>query len=116
MIYRKLTEDGDMTLGNKQAYISDIDAVKQAVITRLRQLIYEWWEQIEDGVPYWQQIIAQRDIQTAEKLIRERIARTDHVVSILSFDPTWDNEKRHLTIACAIQSDYGPFTLEGVMF
>ena len=104
-----------MQLGNKQAYISDAVAVQQAVQTRLRQLIYEWWEDIEDGTPWWQKIIASRDIETAKRLIRERIAQTEHVISILSFDPEWDNEKRILTISCAIQTDYGPITVEGVM-
>lgn len=112
MIYRALDDDGDMVIGNKNAYVSEADAVKQAVVTRLRQLIYEWWEDIEDGVPYWQKIIATRDIETAKKLIRERIQATSKVISILGFEADWDNEKRELTIRAAIQSEYGEIVLE----
>lgn len=82
------------------------------MLTRLRLLIYEWWENIEDGVPYWQKIIASRDVEAAERTIRERIQRTPHVLSILSFDPEWDNERRTLTIRAAIQSDYGAFSID----
>lgn len=112
MRYRALDENGDFTLGNGHAYIEGADAVRQAVLTRLRLLVYEWWEDIEDGVPYWQKIIASRDVKAAEQIIRDRIQQTPHVLSILSFDPEWDNENRTLTIRAAIQSDYGAFSID----
>lgn len=112
MIYRQLSETGDYTLGNRNAYISGVNAVQQAVLTRLRQLIYEWWEDLTDGVPYWQKIIAQRNIDEAQKLIRDRIAQTRHVVAILTFDTDWNNETRRLTISAGIQSEYGIFSIE----
>lgn len=112
MIYRALSEDGDMTIGNRNAYIEGVDAVQQAVVTRLRQLIYEWWERLEDGVPYWQRIIAMRDVNEAVRLIRARIEQTTDVISILAFEHQWDNETRTLTIQAGIQSVYGEFTIE----
>lgn len=112
MRYRALDEDGDMTIGNKNAYIDGATAVRQAVVTRLRQLIYEWWEQVDDGVPYWQSVIATRDVKEAERIIRQRIQNTKHVLSILHFETDWDNENRKLTIKAAIQSDYGTLTIE----
>ena len=112
MRYRALDENGDFTLGNAHAYIDGVDAVRQAVITRLRLLVYEWWEDINDGVPYWQKIIASRDVAAAEQIIRERIQQTSHVLSILSFDPVWDNENRTLMIRVAIQSEYGAFSID----
>ena len=112
MRYRALDENGDFTLGNAHAYVDGVDAVQQAVITRLRLLVYEWWEDINDGVPYWQKIIASRDVAAAEQIIRERIQQTPHVLSILSFDPVWDNENRTLMIRVAIQSEYGAFSID----
>lgn len=112
MRYRALDEDGDMTIGNKNAYIEGADAVRQAVSTRLRQLIYEWWEKIEDGVPYWQNVITTRDTKEAERIIKQRIQNTKHVLSILDFNADWNNETRSLTIRAAIQSDYGTLTIE----
>ena len=100
---------------NGHAYIKDIEAVQQACATRLRLLIYEWWEEIQDGVPYWQQIIAKRDIDEALRLIRKRIAGTDNVISVLDMEHEWDNERRTLRIRAAVQSTYGPFELDEVM-
>lgn len=114
MRYRVLTEDGDFTLGNGNAYIEGVDAVRQAVVTRLRELIYEWWEQLEDGVPYWQNIIAKRNINEAVRIIRRRIEQTKKVVTILVFEHNWNNETRSLTIRAGIQSEYGLFQIEEV--
>lgn len=114
MIYRQLSETGDYTIGNKRAYIEGSEAVQQAVLTRLRQFIYEWWEDLEDGVPYWQKIIATRDIATAKKLIRERIQQTPRVIAILTLDAKWDNETRTLTVTAGVQSEYGIFSIEEV--
>lgn len=112
MRYRVLDENGDFTIGNGHVYIEGTDAVRQAVLTRMRLLVYEWWEDIEDGVPYWQKIIESRDVKAAQQIIRERIQETPGVLSILSFDPDWDNENRTLTIRAAIQSAYGAFSID----
>lgn len=107
MRYRALDENGDMVMRNGHAYIEGNEAVQQAVATRLRLLIYEWWEDIEDGVPYWQQIIANRNIEEALRIVRKRIAGTDNVLSIIDMEHSWDNETRTLTIRAAVQSTYG---------
>ena len=112
MKYRALDDNGDMVMRNGQAYIEDIDAVQQACATRLRLLIYEWWEDTNDGVPYWQQIIANRNIDEALRIIRKRIEGTDNVLSVLDMEHTWDNDSRSLYIRAAVQSVYGLFELE----
>ena len=109
MRYRALDDNGDMVMRNGQAYISDIEAVQQACATRLRLLIYEWWEDTKDGVPYWQQIIASRNIEEALRIIRKRIEGTDNVIAVLDLEHTWDNDSRTLYIRAAVQSTYGPF-------
>ena len=111
MRYRALDENGDMVMRNGQAYIEDAEAVRQACATRLRLLIYEWWEDIEDGVPYWQKIIATRDIDEAVRLIKKRIQGTDNVLSVLDMEHDWNNETRTLRIRAAVQSVYGLFEL-----
>lgn len=113
MIYRRIDENGDYVFGgNKSNYSSDRYAVEQAVKTRLRQLIYEWWEDIEDGLPLWQKILGSRDKAQVEKIIKERIQRTKYVKSILSFSSEFDNEKRKLSIRSVIDTEFGEFELE----
>lgn len=111
MRYRKLDENGDMVMRNGQAYIEDKDAVRQACVTRLRLLIYEWWEDVKDGIPWWQQIIAQRNLEEALRIIRKRIQGTDNVLAILAFEHDWNNETRELKVRAVVQSVYGIFEL-----
>lgn len=116
MIYRKLDSAGDYVFGsNKNSYITSIDAVRQAVLTRLRQLIYEWWEDLEDGLPLWQQIVGNRDKGKAEDIIRKRVQRTKHVKSILYFKSEWDSNNRKLTIHIIIDTEFGQIEFEEVM-
>lgn len=111
MRYRALDENGDMVMRNGQAYIENVEAVQQAVATRLRLLITEWWEDVEDGVPYWQKIIATRDVTEAVRIIKKRIEGTTNVLTVLDMEHTWDNESRTLYIRAAVQSVYGLFEL-----
>ncbi len=116
MIYRKLDETGDYVFGrNQNNYISGAVAVNQAVVTRLRQLIYEWWEDLEDGIPVWQKILGNRNKQEAERIIRERIQKTKYVRSILAFSAEWDNENRKLTIQAVIDTEFGQTELSEVI-
>ena len=58
MIYRRLDADYDYTFGQgKQDFVSGVDAVAQAIYTRLFLLFGEWWEDQKDGLPLWQSII-----------------------------------------------------------
>ncbi len=116
MIYRKLDEKGDYVFGrNQNNYIDGAAAVNQAVVTRLRQLIYEWWEDLEDGIPVWQKILGNRNKQEAEQIIRERIQKTKYVKSILAFTVTWDNEKRTLSIQASIDTEFGQTEISEVI-
>jgi hypothetical protein len=111
MRYRALDENGDMVMRNGQAYIEASEAVRQACVTRLRLLIYEWWEDTKDGIPWWQNIIAKRDINEALRLIRKRIQGTDNVLSVLTMEHDWNNETRELKVRATVQSVYGIFEL-----
>jgi len=111
MRYRALDENGDMVMRNGQAYIEDVEAVQQACATRLRLLIEEWWEDINDGVPYWQKIIATRNIDEAVRIIKKRIEGTSNVLTVVALEHDWNNETRTLRIRAAVQSVYGIFEL-----
>lgn len=113
MIYRKLDENGDYTFGgNANSFVSDAQAVKQAVITRLRLLLYEWWENLEDGLPLFQKILANRDVERADSLIKERIQGTQNVKNILNYQSSWDNEHRVLSISCVLNTVFGVVVLD----
>ena len=113
MIYRRLSADGDyMFGGNKNNYVSGVEAVRQAILTRLRQLKYEWWEDLEDGLPLWQDIAASRNTQAATKEVEKRIQGTKNVKYIVSLESEWDNDQRTLTINAVVETDFGQITVQ----
>lgn len=58
MIYRMLDKDGDYILGNGNSqFLSGSEAVAQAIITHLKLLLGEWWEDVNLGTPLFQSIL-----------------------------------------------------------
>lgn len=113
MNYRRLTPTGDYTFGqNKLDYLADKEAVAQAIQTRLKLLLGEWWEDQADGLPLFEQILLQRNTpggrQTIDLLIRERIMDTPHVLEILSFT-SW-TEGRQYKAEISVDTDFGRLT------
>jgi hypothetical protein len=120
MRYRKLDAQGDMIAGHGSAdFITDIDAVAQAVRTRLLLFRGEWWEDIEDGLPLYQNIIGVRATQDAEAamelLVRDRILRTEGVSEILSLESSIDPQNRLITYKTAIKTVYGVAELDEIL-
>ena len=106
MRYRKLDANGDMVFGSgKNDYITEVEAVKQAVKTRLLLLYNEWWENAEDGLPLFELIAGHRDKGTAEKEIQERIQGTQHVISVKNIQTSF--ERRGFYFSCDLQTEYG---------
>lgn len=106
MRYRKLDENGDMTFGNnKFDFLKDLEAVAQAIQTRLKLLKGEWWENLEEGLPLFQNILASRNIEKAKKIIRSRIQNTQGVLSVNSLVVTFEN--RILDIKASVSTIYG---------
>ena len=58
MQVRRLDDNWDFCFGRgSQNYISGIEAVGQAIKQRLLLLYAEWWEDLKDGLPLWEQIL-----------------------------------------------------------
>lgn len=101
MLYRKLDNNSDYVFGHgSDDYISDVDAVAQAVKTRLLLLLGEWWEDLDDGLALFQTILQQRNTPagrlTIDTVVRERIAGTEGLTQIVTYtgEPTRDNGYR----------------------
>ena len=113
MRYRRLI-DNDYSFGRgRQDFLTDIEAVAQAIKTRLLLLYAEWWEDLEDGLPLWQKIIGvpgnAENIAAIDIVIRSRIEGTAHVQQVLSYYSAYEN--RTYTFHCLVQTDYGNLTV-----
>jgi hypothetical protein len=82
--YRKLDLDGDYTFGRRNEFCTDVEAVAQAVRTRLLLLKGEWWENTIDGTPFFEEVAGQffssiEDASQVDLVFSERITGTQGV-------------------------------------
>jgi hypothetical protein len=82
---------GDYSFGRgSQDFVEGVEAVAQAVNTNLLLLRGEWWENLENGLPLFEEIIGTPEtaegITTIDALISDRILSTEGVLSIESYE------------------------------
>lgn len=86
-----------------------IFAVSQAIKTRLKLLYGEWWEDTEDGLPLFEQILGKlsttKDLTIVDSKIKERIIGTQDVISIEEFSSTCKD--RRYSFECTVNTKYG---------
>lgn len=115
MIYRKLTSTGDYSFGRgSQDFVEGVEAVAQAVNTNLLLLRGEWWENLENGLPLFEEIIGTPEtaegITTIDALISDRILSTEGVLSIESYESS--AQGRQYQAAVVIDTIYGQTNVE----
>lgn len=119
MIYRRLDANYDYSFGqSKQDFLTDLEAVAQAIETRLWLLFGEWWEDTKDGLPLWQSIVAvpgsPKNKEAADMIIKERVAGTLHVKTISKFSSSFDTATRVYTFQCTVDTDYGKVEVNNI--
>lgn len=115
MRYRALDSDGDYSFGkNMQDFLSDTDAVVQAVNTNLKLLQGEWWEDLSEGLPLFQNILSNSGsvdhVKAVDMLIQERILSTQGVRKIVDYIS--NSENRSYSALCTIETLYGVAPVE----
>lgn len=82
--YRRLDRDHDYSFGRGSGdYLLDIEAIAQAIKTKLLLFTDEWWEDLEDGLPFWTSIAGSSGVKKGirRKIIQDRILSVPHVNS-----------------------------------
>lgn len=117
MRYRRLDNDGDMTFGSQQKdFLRDAPtAVVQAVITRLKLWVDEWFLDTSEGTPYVQAALGKYTSQTIAPAIRERILTTEGVTEITAFEVIFNPDTRVAKVEATIETIYGPAVLTEVI-
>lgn len=111
MKYRALDPNGDYSFGkNIQDFISSTGAVAQAIKTNLLLLKGEWWEDLNEGLPFFQSILGPGTpdhVSAADLLIRERITKTQGVSEILDFQSVYESKSRSYSVSCKVKITSG---------
>lgn len=108
MTVRKLNQDtGDIETSGTQ-FIGGREEIAQTIQTRLRLFLGEYFRDIQDGTPWFQQILGKfSNLNIAEALLRNRILETEGVVKLLTFSMDYGLETRKLTVTSSVLTTYG---------
>jgi len=107
MQVRRLNEAGDLvTRGNM--FLTDRSAIAQTIVTRLKLFLGEYFRDVRDGTPWFQQILGKfENMNAVEAIIRNRIVRTQGVVRLLAFGMDYDLPTRALSVSAQVLTIYG---------
>lgn len=117
MKYRKLDSNGDYSFGNgNQDFLKDTpDTVAQAVLTRLRLWLGEWFLDTSEGTAYQEGVLGKNDEATANAVMRERILGTQGVLSITAFSSSLNRDLRTYAVSATIDTIYGPAVINEIL-
>lgn len=107
MTVRRLDSKGDLVTQGQQ-FINGIHEVEQTVRTRLNLFLGEYFRDVTDGTPWYEQILGKfASLSAAEAALRARIANTPDVIRITRFDSQFDIATRKYDVQADILTVYG---------
>lgn len=111
MTVRRLDENGDIvTRGD--GFLTGREEIEQTIRTRLRLFLGEYFRDITDGTPWFEQILGKGTSMSArEAALRNRIARTPNVVRLTSFSTEFDLNTRKYTVTVGALTTFGLITV-----
>lgn len=109
MKYRRLDENMDYTFGkgNDNFWIDVPDAPGQAVLTRLKLELGQWFLDLEDGTPWNTRVLGKYTGNTRDPVIRARVLNTEGVRFLIAYSSHFDPETREWGVDMTIDTNYG---------
>ncbi len=111
MRYRKLTSTGDYTFGSSgQDFFTGIQAVAQAIQTRLNLLKESFWRDMDSGLPLMQEIAgtpgSQSNLAAIDATILQIIRETQGVSEIVAYSSEYNRTTRAYSYTGLVQTIY----------
>lgn len=110
---RRLDENGDIVTSGV-IFAEKAEAIAQTISTRLKLFTGEYFRDITEGVPWFEKTDGSEGILSKgyslseiESLLRNTIANTDGVLTILTFSTDFDNDKRQFVVQATAATEYG---------
>lgn len=102
---RSLDKNGDWVFGKSKAdYLSNENAVRQNLETRLMEHKNDWFDDEDKGIDYDFYLTNKQTQKELENAIKYTMLTTEDVANILSFDTELNN--RELSIKARVQTIY----------
>lgn len=113
--YRRIDENGDMIFGHGNAdFLSDAEAMRQVLQTRLAACEGEWWEGDAGALPYFNGILGSattdENREAIDLMVIDRIMDTRGVISVFDVESMVTN--RNYSFKCKVQTVYGVIEAE----
>jgi hypothetical protein len=103
-----LDDDGDIVVVEDLRLSSGVAAVAQGIRIRIQSFRGEWFLDLDDGVPYWQDLLgAKFNELRARAAFRDAITSAPGVVQLLSLEVGFDGATRTLTVAWEVRTAFG---------
>lgn len=113
MQYRKLDANGDYVLGPNAFLANSPETVAQAVETRLKLWLSEWFVDTKDGTPWNEKVLGKRlPGKNPDVAIKQRILGTPGVTQITAFSSSFDGDTRKYSAAATIDTLYGAANIQ----
>lgn len=107
MQVRRLDSNGDLVTRGRM-FQTGRAAIAQTISTRLKLFLGEYFRDVTDGTPWFQKILGKfESLNAVEAILRNRIARTQGVVRLLSFGLQFDLDSRTLSVQAQVLTTYG---------
>jgi len=108
MTVRRLDSDTGDIVTSGQQFIGGRDEIVQTVKTRLALFLGEYFRDITNGTPWYEQILGKfASLDTVESVLRMRIATTPDVVRLTSFTTDFDIDSRKYSVTAGILTQFG---------
>jgi hypothetical protein len=92
-------------------FLSNLEAVQQAINTRLQLFLGEWWASLTDGLPLWQGIAAQSGaaVNQMAAIITARIQGTPYVTAggVSNVQAVFNPVTRAFTYGATVNTQFG---------
>lgn len=110
--YRRLDENGDYTFGKPNEFLTGLEALTQAIQTRLKVIKGEWWEGDYTALPFMSEIVGKvrNDKSRLDLMVIRRITDTVGVISVSEVQSTLSG--RRYTFSCKVKTVYGETRVE----
>lgn len=107
MTVRKLDDNNDIATSGTQ-FISKQKEIAQTVKTRLMLFLGEYFRDINDGTPWFQDILGKgQNLDVRDAAIKRRVLQSNGVLSIFEFNTDFDLQTRKYSVSMGIITPFG---------
>jgi hypothetical protein len=93
-------------------FVSGQEEIAQTIRTRLKLFLGEYFRDVTDGTPWFQEILTKRgELSSTDSAIKLRIFQTDGVVRITSFSTDYDIDSRTYSVQASVLTTFGEINL-----